>query len=159
MTWTNADGLEVLMHGEQGEVKTNGTTVTSVTNQLVYEIADATLLGTAAVDPKANDSFIPAGAYITKAYLIVETAFTSAGLATLTLGTQTSAGADIDADCIDAAIALTPLNTAGKVVVSDGAQVGGAITVGAANAYISAVYGTAAFTAGSGKLVIEYVEV
>ena len=155
MTWTNADGLEVLMHGEQGEVKTNGTTVTSVTNQLVYEIADATLLGTAAVDPKANDSFIPAGAYITKAYLIVETAFTSAGLATLTLGTQTSAGADIDADGIDAAVATAAL-AANKAVVADGALVAGVDTVGAANAYLGAT-AAGTYTAGKVKVVIDYV--
>jgi len=159
MSWTNADGLEVLMHGEQGEVKTNGGTVTSVTNQLVYKITDATTLGTAAVDPAANDAFIPAGAYITKAYFIVETAFTSGGAATLTLGTQTAAGADIDADGIDVAVALTVIDAIGDVVVCNGAQVNGVVTVGSADAYISAVYGTAAYTAGAGTLVIEYVTV
>lgn len=159
MSWTNADGLEVLMHGEQGEVKKNGGTVKAITNQLVVDFPDATAIGTSAVDPAQNDAFIPAGSYITKAYFIVTTGFTSTGAATLTIGTQTKAGADIDADGIDATIALTSLNTAGKVIACDGAQVGAAITVGAADAYISVISATEVYTAGAGTLVVEYIKV
>lgn len=159
MAWLNEDGLEVLMHGEQGDVKDNGGSVTSVVNQFVYNIADATTLGSSDVDPASNDAFIPAGAYIKGAYLIVETAFTSGGAATLGLGLQEKDGTIIDADGIDAAIALTAINAVGKVVNCDGALVGGTLTVGSADAYISSLYGTAAFTAGAAKLVIEYVKV
>ena len=64
----------------------------------------------------------------------------------------------IDADGIDQTVATAAL-AANKAVVCNGALVGGADTVGAANAYMSLVYGTAAFTAGAAKLVIEYIEV
>jgi hypothetical protein len=40
----------------------------------------------------------------------------------------------------------------------DGALVGGTATVGATDVYIEAYYGTAAYTAGEAKLVIEYIE-
>ena len=85
------------------------------------------------------DAYIPAGSYITKATLVVTTAWTSGGSGTLGIGLQNSAGSAIDADGIDAAIAKTALavNTA---VACDGALVGGTATVGAADAYISLVY-------------------
>lgn len=156
MTWTNADGLQVLMHGEQGNVKDNGSTVESMTQTLVVKITGTSVPSTAAT-PEANDAFIPAGSYIKNAWLVVDEAFTSGGAATLTLGTYTAAGAAIDADGIDAAIALTVIDAAGDVVANDGAQVGGLVTVGAANAYVEAIYGTAAFTAGSAKLYVEYI--
>tara|TARA_R110002110_G_scaffold25998_5_gene96063 strand:+ start:874 stop:1092 length:219 start_codon:yes stop_codon:yes gene_type:complete len=70
----------------------------------------------------------------------------------------TLANAAIDADGIDAAIAKADL-AANKAVACNGALVGGTATVGAADAYVGALYATAAFTAGAGKLVIEYIEV
>ena len=144
MSWTNADGLTVLMHGEQGEVKDNGSTTESMTQTLIVDIDDATAVPASAATPAANDAFIPAGSYVKNAYLVIETAFTSAGAA-------------IDADGIDAAIALTAIDAAGDVVVCDGAQVGGVVTVGSANAYVKVNYGTAAFTAGKAKLYVEYI--
>lgn len=159
MSWINADGLEVLTHRDQGDINDTGGTLTSVTNQFVFTIEDASTIGSAAVAPSALDAFIPAGAYITKAYLIVEEAFTSGGSATLTLGTVTGDGTVIDADGIDAAIALSVIDAGGDVVVHDGAQVAGTTTVGASNAYLSPVYGTAAFTGGKGKVVVEFVTV
>ena len=47
---------------------------------------------------------------------------------------------------------------ANKGVACDGAAVGGTATVGANDVYVEAIYGTAAFTAGEAKLVIEYIE-
>ena len=157
MSWTNADGLTVLMHGEQGEVKDNGSTTESMTQTLIVDIDDATAVPASAATPAANDAFIPAGSYVKNAYLVIETAFTSAGAATLTIGTYNAAGTAIDADGIDAAIALTAIDAAGDVVVCDGAQVGGVVTVGSANAYVKVNYGTAAFTAGKAKLYVEYI--
>jgi hypothetical protein len=116
------------------------------------------LLGTADVNPQPNDAFIPAGSYITKASLVVTTAFTSGGSATLGVGLQEADGTIIDADGIDAAVAVADL-AVNKAVVCNGALVGGTATVGADNSYLSLVYGTAAFTAGAAKLVIEYIEV
>lgn len=157
MAWTNADGLEVLMHGEQGNVNGKGSTVTSVRNQLVVAIEDATNIPSSADTPGALDGMIPAGAYITNAYFIVETGFTSGGAATLDIGLYQKDGTVIDADGVDAAIALAAIDTAGEVVVNDGALVGGTATVGANDAYVELKYNTAAYTAGAAKLVIEYI--
>jgi hypothetical protein len=157
MSYTNSDGLYVLSNGGEGVAVDNGGSLNSV-KYLVVDIPDATELGTSATAPTPLDAYIPAGSYITKASLVVTTAWTSGGSGTLGIGLQNSAGSAIDADGIDAAIAKTALavNTA---VACDGALVGGTATVGAADAYISLVYATAAFTAGAGKLVIEYITV
>lgn len=157
MSWTNADGLTVLMHGEQGEVKAQGLTAAPMKKYLVLDIADATAIPSSAAAPAANDPFIPSGSLITGAWVIVETAFTSGGAATLTIGTQTAAGAAVDADGIDAVVALAAL-AANKGVVCDGAQVAGTALV-TSDAYLSFIYGTAAYTAGAAKVVVEYIEV
>lgn len=158
MSYTNSDGLFVITKNAQGAARDNGLNAQNGVKTMVFELKDATKLGTAAVDPQPNDAFIPAGSYITKASLVVTTAFTSGGSATLTIGLQNAAGADIVADGIDGTVALAAL-AVNKAVVCNGTSVGGTATVGAANAYISVIYGTAAFTAGAAKLVIEYIEV
>jgi hypothetical protein len=158
MSYTNADGLFVITNNAQGAARDNGLNAQNGVKTMVFELKDATKLGTSDVNPQPNDAFIPAGSYITKASLVVTTAFTSGGSATLGIGLQQADGSIIDADGIDAAIAVADL-AANKAVVCNGALVGGTATVGAANAYMSVVYGTAAFTAGAAKLVIEYIEV
>lgn len=157
MSYTNSDGLFVLTDGDQGAVKDNGGAL-GATKVLVVEIPDATKLAVAQVAPTPNDAFIPAGAYITSATLVVTTAFTSGGNATLGLGLFTLANAAIDADGIDAAIAKGDL-AANKAVPCNGTLVAGTATVGAANAYVGVLYAANAYTAGAGKLVIEYIEV
>lgn len=156
MSYTNADGLYVLMHGDQGEVIDNGTTSRSARKEFVLDLT-GTAIPSSAATPNAQDAFIPAGSYITNAYLIVDEAFTSGGSATLTVGTYNAAGTAVDADGIDATVALGVIDAVGDVVVCNGAQVGGTSTVGSADVYVEAIYGTAAFTAGSAKLVIEYL--
>ena len=156
MSYVNADGLEVLTAGEQGTAAKRGTSLSSQKKSLVMNIT-GTEVPTSVATPQDHDAFIPAGSYITGAHLIVSTAFTSAGSATLTIGAYTQAGAAVDADGIDAAIALAAIG-ADKAVACDGALVGGTATVGGADVYIEAIYGTAAFTAGEAKLVIEYIE-
>jgi len=157
MSYTNADGLFVLTDGDQGAVKDNGGAL-AATKVLVIEIPDATKLGTAQTAPTANDAFIPAGSYITSASFVVTTAFTSSGAGALGLGLFTLANAAIDATGIDAAIAKADL-AANKAVACNGLLVGGVATVGAADAYVGALHTSTAFTAGAGKLVIEYIEV
>lgn len=156
MSYVNADGLEILTAGEQGIAAKRGTSLSSQKKALVLNIT-GTEVPSAAATPQDHDAFIPAGSYITGAHLIVTSAFTSGGSATLTIGTYTQAGAAVDADGIDAAIALAAIG-ADKAVACDGAAVGGADTVGANDVYVEAIYGTAAFTAGEAKLVIEYIE-
>ena len=157
MSYTNADGLFVLTDGDQGAVKDNGGAL-AATKVLVIEIPDATKLGAAQTAPTANDAFIPAGSYITSASLVVSTAFTSGGAGTLGLGLFTLANGTINATGIDVAIAKGDL-AANKAVACNGALVGGVATVGAADAYVGALHTSTAFTAGAGKLVIEYIEV
>ena len=156
MSYVNADGLEILTAGEQGTAAKRGTSLSSQKKALVMNIT-GTEVPSAAATPQDHDAFIPAGSYITGAHLIVSTAFASGGSATLTIGTYTQAGVAVDADGIDAAIALAAI-AADKAVACDGAAVGGTATVGGADVYVEAIYGTAAFTAGEAKLVIEYIE-
>jgi len=159
MSWTNADGLTVLMHGEQGEVETTGVTAKGVRKALIVDLADATALGTsysAAAGPA--EAFIPANAVIVDAHFVVDAAFTSGGAGTLSIGLYNAAGTAIDADGVDATVALAAL-AEDFVVPCDGILADGTQNVGAADAYVGFIYGTAAMTAGSGKLVIEYIEV
>lgn len=108
-----------------------------------------------------NDSFsslhayIPADAVITDVKFYVKTAFTSGGAATLNVGLYQKAGTAIDADGLVAAQAVAGL-TAGVCIVGGGALATND-NVGSDNAYIGMTYGTAAFTAGSGRLVVRYV--
>ena len=139
MSYTNSDGLLVLTNGAQGDVNLTGGAEYGV-KYLVINIADATTIGSSAAAPAANDSFIPAGAY-----------------AALNIGLQTAAGVAIAAQGIDAAIAVTAIDAIGDVVACNGANVGGVVSVGTAPAYVSLDYDTAAFTAGTAKLVIEYI--
>lgn len=155
--WTNSDGLEVRFNGpEAGATGAGVSTLGSVKN-LVVDFDFATAI-TAAAD--GHEAFIPAGSYIVGAYLIVTTAATSAGTATLTIGLAQKDGTVIDADGIDATIALAALGAA-KVVRCDGALAGGTASIGSANGYVytTPTSGGDAFTAGAGKLVIEYIEV
>lgn len=157
MSYTNADGLQVLTNGDQGVPKNLGQALGAVEKKLVFTLENAALLPASPAAPEPNDPFIPAGSFITDAYLIVTTAFAGTN-AVLNIGLQTAAGVAIDADGIDAAIAVAAL-AANKAVVNDGALVRGTATVGSAPAYLSIDYDTAAFTAGAAKLVIEYITV
>lgn len=110
-------------------------------------------LPTVDADTDAATLRIPAGSLIKAAYLEVSTAFTSGGSATLELGVQGVDGSTVDADGIDT-IAVAAL-TANSWTVCDGALVGA--TVGAADVQISVDDAVAVFTAGVGRLVVEYI--
>ena len=86
MSYNNADGLRVLTNNDQGAAVDAGNTAVSEVKTLVIDIADATTIGSSAATPVANDPVIPANSYITGAHLLVTTAFTSGGAATLTIG-------------------------------------------------------------------------
>lgn len=158
MSYTNADGLYVLTDGGAGAAANNGVSAGNIKQTLVWDITDATAIGTSAATPTANQAFIPANAVITNAWLVVDDAFTSGGAATLSIGLYQQDGTTIDADGIDATIAVATL-AADAVVPADGALADGTQNVGANDAYIGVLYATAAFTAGSAKLVVEYINV
>lgn len=158
MSYTNADGLLVLTNGDQGVVRTQGTAASGVRQTLVMDLT-LTELGTTfgAANINVQNPVIPANSLILSATLVMSAAATSGGSATLTIGTYNAAGTAIDADGIDATVALAALNAIGSTVRCDGAHLStaGLVTV---DAYIGAIYATAAFTAGTAKLFIEYVK-
>ncbi len=158
MSYTNADGLRVLTNDDQGAIKTQGTAPGAMHQTLVVDLSLATLGSTfTASNIDLNNPVIPANSLILSANLVMTAAATSGGSATLTIGTYNAAGTAIDADGIDATVALTALNAIGSTVRCDGAHLttAGLIT---ADAYIGAIFATAAFTAGTAKLYIEYVK-
>lgn len=154
--WKDPDGLEVRF-GLARTTVTNGGVTLPVEKVFVFNITDATTLGTTdATAPDGDAAFIPAGAVIKDAYFVVGTAFTSGGSAVLDLGLKQADGTVIDEDGIDANVAVTAIDADDDVVVCDGALIGTRL---AANAYPAASYDTAAFTAGAGTLVIKYFQV
>lgn len=92
---------------------------------------------------------IPANATIVSSTWITGTAW--AGGTSLNVGLYQGDGTVIDADGLDAAIGPT---TAGAVINGDGALVGK--TIGA-NAGELTVAATGTYTAGTAKLIVEYV--
>jgi hypothetical protein len=155
--WTNSDGLEVRFNGPEAGDISGGLEACGPTKSVAL---DFTFSSAIAAGGDSHEAFIPAGSYITAATLIVTTAATSAGTATLTIGLAKKDGTVIDADGIDATIALGALASA-KVVKCDGALSGGTASVGTSDAYVytTPTTGGDAFTAGRGRLVIEYIEV
>lgn len=175
MSYTNSDGLYVLTDEDQGEVnRSGGVTIGAVRKTLVFEVDDFTQLGTNQIsfwnyqsglaagdaginDPAPDAMFIPADSIILNSYIVMDAAATSGGSAVLNVGLYEKDGTAIDADGIDAGVAVAAL-TADAVIASDGA-LAVASNVGADDAYVGVDYDTAAFTAGSAKIVIEYMQV
>lgn len=152
-TWLNEDGLNVKFGNARSEVKPSGVTAAEE-KVLTYKLADATTIGDTDTAPSdGHDGFIPAGAHIKDAVLLVKDAFAGA-TAVLDIGTKQADGTTIADDGIDAAIAVGAL-TANTSIISDGALIGTTVTV---DSYITFTYDTAAFTAGSATLVLKYVE-
>ena len=105
-----------------------------------------------------KQEYIPAGSYITNAYVIVTSAFTIGSADTVNIGLYQKDGTVIDLDGIDAAVAAAAL-ASGSAITCDGALVGGTATVGAADAYlkVGATASDANITAGSAVLVVEFI--
>lgn len=164
-TWTNSDGLVVgygthssddnvlAVNPERGAYKTASLMFNGVGLPVTGSIT------TANIPPQAI--FLKRGSHIKSAKLVVQTAFTSGGAPTLTIGThKADATADVAAGILSAA-ALATINTVGQVTVCAGTLVNGTIAAGAtADADVTIVVsaGTATYTAGRAMLVIEYSE-
>lgn len=108
-----------------------------------------------AVAPDTRSAYIPAGARLTSATLIVQEAFVGA-TAVLDIGTFNLAGTLVADDNVDAAVAVASL-TANAVIACDGTLVGTVITA-TGGVRVAFSYDTAAFTAGSAKLILKYIE-
>lgn len=163
--WTNEDGLTIWFGNEQSERDTPSMSqpvTAGVTQQMVIDINyDDLPAETSDLDNDGtndgwndNDPYIPAGSLITRAVLIVETAF--AGGTSYNFGLSQKDGTVIDADGIDAGV-LTAALAANLAVQCNGALVGGTALV-TADAYLK-VAATGTFTAGKAKLFIEYIPV
>lgn len=151
--WTNSDGL-VVGFGTR-TVETNAGAQPSLgglRQQVKVRIKASTLPASDVSDQLLYGVTIPADSLLESAKLFVTTAFAGA-TAVLNIGTYDSAGAAVDADGIDVAIAVASLGD-NVVIACDGAQIG---TVLAADCRIGLDYDTAAFTAGEGWLVVEYI--
>ncbi len=160
--WANPDGLDVYFGPRKAENQIAGQVhpanglkaiVLSVRGEdIPASVSDAQTL---AADARA--AVIPAGAVIKSATLTVSETFTGSS-STLDIGLTSLAGVVSDMNGIDAAVALSALD-AGDLVKCDGALV--FPTAGAPLAAAQRIvfgYGTAAFTAGSATLVVEYFE-
>ena len=99
--------------------------------------------------------FIPNGATIVSATLTVIEAFAGA-TATLNIGLYDSAGAAVDADGIDATIAVTAIDAIGDTVTCDGAVVKTVVAT-SGGVRVACDYDTAAFTAGDGILEVTFI--
>ena len=163
--WTNDDGLTV-WYGEEQASRTSASWATVNTDGpysvMVVDINydDLPTFTTDLNNDGTKNGFnnedvaIPAGSLITRAHIIVETAF--AGGTSYNIGLYQTDGTVIDADGIDAAVATAAL-AANLAVQCDGALVGGTALVQNDAHLVVAATGT--FTAGKAKLVVEYVQV
>lgn len=156
MAYKNEDGLTIRFGTERGEPAKIGEQMISHEREVVVEI-DGLNLPVITDGGRMDIPNIPAGAYITRGWLQVKEAFTAAGAATLTLGLAKADGTALDADGIDATVALSAL-AANKVVKVDGALVGGTDAV-TEKAWIYGTVATGPFTAGKATLVLYYAEV
>jgi hypothetical protein len=165
MTWTNEDGLVVRFGTERSDSATSGQ-VAAIKEYIVLDLPDATALPlVGAIAAPAEDApRIPASSIITNAWMVATTDFTSGGAATMDIGLMDAAGSVIDIDGIAVDIALATLVDGAGVGVTGcaGAYVanaGGAGQLVDADAWPVITYVAAAYTAGAGKLIVEYVRV
>lgn len=179
--YTNADGLiqrsGPLLVEDQLPRTTEDSYVREIVADIFYSTASGSVNGLMlpTFDQDAGggttpDSFsgrqacIPAGATILSAVLVVNTTF--AGGTNLAIGTYTKAGVAIDADGIfttsNLTVAANKLD-AGKVWSADGVDVirtsgsfDGSCVDGSNEAYLY-VTPTGTFTAGSARLIVQYI--
>ena len=165
MTWTNKDGLVVRFGAERASSADSGQ-VSGIKEYIVLDLPDATALPLvgAIVAPAEDSPRIPASSVITNAWMVATTNFTSAGAATLDIGLIDADGAVIDIDGIHPDVAKTALvgGAATGVQGCSGSYVanaGGPGQLVDADAWPVFTYATAAFNAGAGKLIVEYIKV
>ena len=152
--WTNADGLRVRFgaHDSQNSrlgASVSGENVKTVVAEFVYN--DLPAPGGAGV---LDQVYLPAGAYVISTTFQVDTAF--AGGTSLQVGTEQADGTDIDLDGFhtDAQL-VTASMTAGAVFAGTGADIG-TVVDGTYDSFLK-VTATGTFTAGSARVIIDYL--
>lgn len=161
-TWLNNDKLYIkygstaATAAQAGEYRFDGAQhMAEVTVDLT------TLTSTAAI---ISDSYrFLKSARIEKVEVVTDTAATSAGSATLDVGLiQADRSTAVDNTAFVAALAKTAVANAGQTTVltqgstSAGTAIGTTTGATAASSYVTARYGTAAFTAGKVRIRIYY---
>jgi hypothetical protein len=176
--WTNADGLQVKFANYWPD-KTNFANKAWAINDLgaIKQIQvdfDLSLIPTGTVSYSADlnndgtadgfhdgDCRLPANASVLRATLVMSEA--AAGGTSFTVGTYKKDGTAVAATGLVTATegVLANVNAIGKRVFGAGslvASAAGTAGVGTANAYVG-ISTTGTFTAGKGKLIIEYIDV
>lgn len=163
--WQNDDGLTVRFGQDQARETKSLMAPTAGVGPVRYMVCDLNYddLPTYTTDLNNDgtnngfsdqDAYIPSGSYITRAWIIVETAFADG--TSYNLGLYQQDGTVIDADGIDAAVAVADMG-ANEAVDCDG-QLVGTQDLLTADAYL-VVAATGTYTAGKAKVVIEYIQV
>lgn len=156
MSWTNDDGLYVRFGTEKPEVARGGESSTDGMHRTLTIDLDWDKLGTTGTAKVLDGMIIPDGAVLKEATINVSTAFTSGGSATLQIGLiDTDRSTVYDSDGVDAAIAVASL-TAGTEINCNGSAIGKLISNSGTDVMLTTLVGTAAFTAGKGKLEVVY---
>jgi len=154
MSWNNEDGLFQRFDTETSVVAGDGQSNSKV--QVLHVVIDSADLP-AITDIYGDRPYIPANAVILDSVFVCETAWTGT-TPTLTVGLAEQDQTVIDADGIDAAVAVdTEQAAAGDVFVGDGALTDRSVTVGTANAYVYAATG-GTVTAGKSHLYIRFMK-
>lgn len=152
--WFNPDGLLVRLGTTEADVTKAGqrTTYGEVQEtRVVVDWADLEAFGTETIFD--GSTTIPNGAHIKSAEFYVDEAFAGA-TATLGFGLiDQDRSTAIDADGIDAAIAVTAIDALGDTITCDGALINTTLTN---TGLVTATVGTANFTAGKGVLTIKW---
>lgn len=155
--YTNPDGLSINFGTAQGVATNIGSPIASGSNKRIevdISVGDLAAFGTTNYIFRGVPMFpIPKGSTIISATFITTVAFTGTG-ATLDIGLAKNDGTEIDYNGLFAALAQTAMTPAGTSATGAGSLI--ATVTGADAGYISTNVNTANFTAGSGRLIVEY---
>lgn len=153
VVYDNKDGLRQRFGVRSTENGIAGTSVPSNGKKVVELIFRGEDLADVAAAVDVRSVYIPSGATVLSAKLLVTELFVGAS-GTLDIGTQTLAGVLVDDDGFVAGAAVATL-TAGAVITGAGAQIG---TQLAQAMRIEVSWDTTQFTAGNAKLIVEYID-
>ncbi len=153
--WLNQDGLLVKLGVDEAVNNVGGEySFTGNVHYSEYDIIGTSITSTLSIF--SDNAFIPRGARIQSVSLYVETAFTSGGAATLDIGliNGSDRGTVISATGLVAGATVASLSL-GANIAGAGASINTNITA-PSGALLAIRWGTAAFTAGRGKLRVNW---
>lgn len=150
-SWRNADGLNVWFGTAEGQAQNSGEVRSPGDLRIVEAVITLTDLTSSAAFIDTHVT-IPTGARIEQVEIVTLTAATSGGSATLNIGLKgTDESTNVSDTALVNAAALTTHDTAGEKTTLTVGSTGAGTSIGAVTSsknYITAKYGTAAYTAG-----------